>query len=113
MTTTKKIQIYIGAVLLSLLILSIGLTYIFSKTFEKANDIQQYEVVTDSTTVEIHTQMSIDSVEMLLGKPQKYHTYSVAGSEYHTYQYLFDRKGTNYSIKLEFKDKRLFNVEQP
>lgn len=92
--------------------IAIGLTYIFSKSFEEANDIQRYEVVTDSNTVTIHTHMPIDSVEFLLGKPQKYHTYSIAGSEYYTYEYILQSEDTNKNLKLEFKDNILFKVEQ-
>ena len=112
MTQSKKILLYIFITLGVLLVISIGLTYIFSKSFEQANDMQKYEISIDSTKVTIHTHMPIDSVEMLLGKPQKYHTYSVAGSEYHTYQYLINVKNTGQTLKLEFKDNRLFNVEQ-
>lgn len=107
-----KFFVYIGIAMLVCVAIAIGLTYIFSKSFEEANDIQRYEVVTDSNTVTIHTHMPIDSVEFLLGKPQKYHTYSIAGSEYHTYEYILQSEDTNKNLKLEFKDNILFKVEQ-
>ena len=73
-----KFFIYIGIAMLVCIAIAIGLTYVFSKSFEEANNIQRYEIVTDSNTVTIHTHMPIDSVELLLGKPQKYHIPSQA-----------------------------------
>ena len=96
-----KFLVYIGIALLICVAIAIGLTYVFSKSFEEANDMQRYEIVTDSATITIHTHMPIDSVELLLGKPQKYHTYSIAGSEYHTYEYLLHSEDTEQDLKLE------------
>lgn len=107
-----KIKLYIAIALIVFISIAIGLIYVFSRTFESAHGVKLYTVQTDSSTVEIHTNMPIDSVEMLLGKPEKYHTYSVAGSEYHTYEYPINTNGERHGLKLEFKDNKLFSVEE-
>ena len=107
-----KVKLYIVLALVVCVSVAIGLTFLFTKSFKAAHSIHQYTFHTDSTTVHIHTNMPIDSVEMMLGQPEKYHTYSIAGSEYHTYEYPLKDNGKRISLKLEFKDNKLFNVEQ-
>lgn len=107
-----KIYIYLAIAVIICILIAIGLSSIFTATFKVANEMQYYEVSNDSAKVQIHTHMPIDSVELLLGTPQKYHTYSVAGSEYHTYEYLYPGSSKDYDLKLEFKDSKLISVEQ-
>lgn len=107
-----KILSYIGIAVIICLVITICLTSIFQDSFDDANDTRHHVVITDSSKLTIHTNMPIDSVELLLGMPEQHRTYSIAGSEYQTYQYRINNKGNYYNLVLEFKDNILFDIQQ-
>lgn len=111
----KKFLIFIGgfvagilATLFVLFIISIGIS---SNNLQDEVQVQYIEVTGKKGNVTLHTGMSKDSVQILVGKPDKINLSELLNTYYETWGYKLKNKYIS-DLDIEFEDGKLKGVRQ-
>ena len=111
----KKFLIFSGgfvagilATLFVLFIISIGIS---SNNWEDEVQVQYIEVTGKKGNVTLHTGMSKDSVQILVGKPDKIDLHELLNTYYETWGYKLKNKYIS-DLDIDFEDGKLKGVRQ-